>query len=109
MDASPRSRALDLFAGQGADTARQRKVGEELASLMGEIAACREAISRGENFAMELEGRLHREWQPWEDQIRKVRVDSLRILAAHVRQGWLKRRSAEMLTRVLNEFARELE
>jgi hypothetical protein len=108
MDSPLPARSANLF-GEDSPDSRQRKAAAEVSQLLGEIAACRRILAGRETAALELDQRLHREMLPLEEQVRKTRIDTLRILAGHVRAGWLKNRSAAALTEVLNAFAHELE
>lgn len=101
------SLALDLFGDPVSDPA-QRKSQSSVVRLLRDIAACREDIQRREAFAAELEARVHRELEPLESQMAKVRLETFRILVGHVQADRLRKRARERLVEALCEFADEL-
>jgi hypothetical protein len=80
-----------------------------LSKLMLDIADTRSTILRYETSILELQNRLIRDLSPIQDKFLTLRVETFRVLAGHLKDGWLKKRQANRLRDVLGEFADVLE
>lgn len=103
------SHALTPSEGANASEKAHHKAARVLASLLDEIAACRESILRQEAIAAEVEARCRRELDPLEKQLGQVRLETFRVLATHARETRLRKAQKTLLFEVLLAFANELE
>ncbi len=101
--------ANSLFEEGPKSQSGHNKTLRNLSKLMLDIADTRSKISRYDASIMELQNRLIRDLGPIQDKLLALRVETFRVLAGHLKAGWLKKRQANRLRDVLGEFADELE
>ena len=105
----PNATALTLFGEEVSAEAGHGKTLRSLSKLMLDIAEARKRILQREALVQEFRDRLTREFFPVEDQFLTVRIETLRVLGAHLQAGWLKKRASKRLREALCELADELE
>ncbi len=101
--------AISLFEDGSKSQPSHNKTLRNLSKLMLDIADTRSKISRYDASIMELQNRLIQDLGPIQDKLLALRVETFRVLAGHLKAGWLKKRQVNRLRDVLGDFADELE
>jgi len=104
-----KSKALEKSGTAASGESGESRTLRALTELMAEISKRRTDIVRREAIVSDLQRKLTAELRPLEEKILELRLDTFRVLGAHLKSGRLNRRAHKALELALYDLANALE